>query len=245
MVPLGVFGMGMATAAFPTLADLGARARFEEQRDTFLFALRLILYLTIPAALGLIVLATPIVALLMERGAFGAAATSATAFALSWYAVGLPGHATVEIVDRVFYAERDTTTPLVGAAAGSAVAISLGILLMRTELSFGGLALANSVAALLEAALLGTILHRRLGWIGPGDLVPFLVRVALAAAVMALGAWVLSGALQPLVDSAHTGGRVALVAAVVAASGLVYYGASLVLGIEDARHVTRLAIRRG
>src|SRR5207253_1568383 len=83
-----------------------------------------------PAAVGLIVLGYPIVALLLERGAFDANATWATSFALAWYAVGLPGHAMVEIVDRVFYAQHDTASPLRVAAVGATVNIVLSLILM-------------------------------------------------------------------------------------------------------------------
>jgi len=244
MVPLGVFGMGIATAAFPTLAEQGAQARTGEQRQTFLVTLRLILYLTIPAALGLIVLAHPIVALLLERGAFGPVATSATAFALTWYALGLPAHASIEIINRVFYAERDTATPFLVAMVGAACSITLGILLMRTDLSFGGLALANSIGAIFEASILGAILHRRLRWIERGQLAPFVWRVALAAAAMVAATVVLVGALEPRVDSTHWTGPLVLVVAAIAVGAISYVGTSLALGVEDVRRAAQLSIRR-
>jgi putative peptidoglycan lipid II flippase len=244
MVPLGVVGMGMATAVFPTLAEQSAQDQPDEQRQTFLFALRLILYLTVPAAVGLAVLGYPIVALLLQRGAFDPSATWATSFALAWYAVGLPGHATIEIVDRVFYAQHDTATPLRIAALGAAINIVFSVILMRTELSFGGLALANSIAALTEATLLTLVLQRRLGWIRARELVPFAWRVALAAAAMGGVALLLYAAVSARVDIVHWTGQATVLFSVAVTAGIVYGALSLALGVNDARRVASLIRRR-
>ena len=240
MVPLGVFGMGMSTAAFPTLAEQGAREQTDEQRQTFLFALRLILYLTVPAAVGLIVLGYPIVALLLERGAFDPNATWATSFALAWYAVGLPGHAAVEIVNRVFYAHHDTASPLRVAAIGASINLILSLVLMRTELSFGGLALANSLAAISEAALLVLMLQRRLGWFRPRELVPFGWRVALAAVAMGGVALLLYGVVASRVGLAHWSGQALVLVVAAGSAALIYGGLSVALGVEDVRRVAQL-----
>ncbi len=244
MVPLGVFGMGMATAAFPTLAEQGARDQTDDQRQTFQFALRLILYLTVPAAVGLIVLGYPIVSLLLQRGAFDPEATWATSYALAWYAVGLPGHATIEIIDRVFYARHDTATPLRVAAIGATINIVLSLLLMRTGLSFGGLALANSLAALTEATLLALVLHRRLGWIRPQEFVPFAWRVGLAAAAMGGVALLLYAVVSARVDLVHWTGQATVLITVAGAAVVGYGGLSLALGVDDARRVAGLIRRR-
>lgn len=244
MVPLGVFGMGFATAAFPTLVEQGAQAREEEQRQTFLFALRLILYVTIPAAVGLIVLARPTVGLLYERGAFDPAAAAATAYALAWYALGLPGHALIEIVARVFYAERDTATPVRVAAVGAALNIALSLVLMRTELSYGGLALANALAALCEASLLIVIFQRRRRWLRLGELFGFAWRVALAAVLMAGVALLVAGSVAPHVDATHWTGQVATVVTVASMSVLAYLSFSLALGVDDGRRAANLLLHR-
>ena len=135
MVPLGVVGMGMSTAAFPTLAEQEAQDRHRRgATDVPVCAPLYPLPHDSRPRPALIVLGYPIVGLLFQRGAFDAQATAATAFALAWYAVGLPGHATVEIVNRVFYARHDTATPLRIAAVAAAVNVVLSVLLMRTEL---------------------------------------------------------------------------------------------------------------
>ncbi len=244
MLPLGVFAMAVSTAVFPTLAEQSAGARPEEERQTFLFGLRLILYLTIPAAIGLIVLGRPIVSLLLERGEFSSADAAATAFALGWFAIGLPGHSVVEIVARVFYAERDTATPVRIAAGAVAVNVALSLIFMRTELTFGGLALANSVAALAEATILAILLHRRLGWLPVRELAHFAWRIGLAGVTMGVVAMVLQGVLQPLVDATHWSGQLILVTSVAAAAGMAYVAFAHALGVQDARRAASLMLHR-
>jgi len=196
------------------------------------------------------VLGRPIVGVLMERGAFDAQAATATALALGWYAIGLPGHALIEIIDRVFYAERDTATPVRVAAGAVLLNVVGSLILMRTELSFGGLALASSVAALVEAAVLAAILHRRLGWLPPGALVGFGWRVGLAAVTMGVAAMLLQGVIglhldsQGVVGPGPWMGHLILVATVAPLAGLAYVGLSLALGVDDAKRAAQLLWRR-
>lgn len=247
MVPLGVFAMAVSTAVFPTLAEQAANhdaSGLEEERVTFLFVLRLILYLTIPATVGLIVLGRPIVGVLLERGAFDAPAATATAFALAWYAVGLPGHAVIEIVDRVFYAQRDTATPVRVAAIAVVLNVVLSVALMRTELSFGGLALANAIAALTEAIVLTALLHRRVGWVRPREFVGFAWRIGLAAVTMGVAAMLLQGVIGAHVNVVHGAGQLVLVAVVAPLSVLAYLGLSVALGAEDGKRALELLRHR-
>lgn len=212
-VPLGVAAMGMSTAVFPELARQVATGDLAEARRAFHFGLGLVLGVALLAAVALIVLAQPVVALLLERGEFGRAATMGTAFAVALYAIGLPGHATTEMVSRAFYAIRDTVTPVRIAALGAAVNISLSLVLMRTELSYGGIAIGNAVGALIEAAVLGVFLHRRLGWLGRRELRAFARPAGLAT--LAFGAGCLGGrmAIERYVDLAQWAGQLVVVGA--------------------------------
>ena len=244
MVPLGVFAMAVSTAVFPTLAEQSAQSRTEEERQTFVFGLRVILFLTIPAAIGLVVLGRPIVGLLLQRGEFTPADAAATAFALGWFAIGLPGHSVIEIVDRVFYAERNTATPVKVAAGAVALNVALSLILMRTGLSFGGLALANSIAALTEAAILAYLLNRRLHWLRLSELLSFGWRIGLAATTMGVAAMLLQGVIAPSVSSTHWTGQLTLVGGVALVAGVAYVCFAHLLGVQDARRVLGLILRK-
>jgi putative peptidoglycan lipid II flippase len=145
--------------------------------------LRAILGLTVPAAVGLILLGRPLLQVLYQRGAFDAGATDAVFVAVRYYALGLVGHSCLEVAARAFFAQQDTITPLF-IAAGSAVAnILLGLALMG-PLGHGGLALANSLAVSVEVLVLLAVLRRRWGGIGARETLKGLGRVGIATAAM-------------------------------------------------------------
>ncbi len=191
LLPLGIFAQSVATTAFPTLAAQGATGQLDALRRTWAQTLRTVLYVVLPSAAALIVFGRPLVALLFERGAFGPDSTALVAGALAVYALGLMGHATLEISVRAFFALHNTWTPVVVGVAAMALNILLGIWWVR-PLGFLGLALANSVATSLEALLLVWLLRRRLGSIEGRALLDSLLRSGLAAAVMAVLLWLLA-----------------------------------------------------
>ncbi len=184
-LPETVIGTAFGLVALPTLADLAARQDFEALRRTMGDTLRAILGLTIPATAGLILLGRPLLQVLYQRGAFDAGATEAVFVAVRFYALGLVGHACLEIAARAFFAQQDTLTPLLVAAATGAVNLLLGVLLMR-PLGHGGLALANTVAVSAEVLVLLAIVSRRWGGIEGRETLRGLGRIALATLAMVI-----------------------------------------------------------
>ncbi len=165
LLPLGIFAQAVGTAAFPTFAQQVASRELDALRRTLVQLIRSITFLTVPATVGLWILAWPLIAVLFQRQAFDATSTTLTATALRAYVVGLGGHALVEILARAFYALHDTRTPVIIGM----LAMGLNVLLSLWWVGpwqHVGLALANSVATLLEAAALLGMLYRR-GYTGP------------------------------------------------------------------------------
>lgn len=233
LLPQGIFAQSVATAAFPTFSSQAARGQRAEMRSTLATTLRAVLYLALPAAVGLIVLRAPLVQIVFQRGAFSQASTRAVALALALYALGLPAHSVVEIVVRAFYALHDTKTPVaIGVAAmGLNIALSLAFIPAFEALGWpphGGLALSNSLATTVEMAALVAIVRRRLQGLEGRRLVASLLRAGFSAALMgALAgglAWFLADA------GAWLAGSLALVA-----GGVVYGGVSLALGAPEPR----------
>jgi putative peptidoglycan lipid II flippase len=238
---------------FPTLAAQTARDRLDEMTGTLAAALRVILYLTVPASAGLIVLGEPIVRALLERGEFGTASTALTVVALRFYAIGLLGQATVEIVTRAFYALHDTRTPVAVAAIAMASNLLLALLLrpqlgllapLVPRLGHGGLALALSLASLLEAVLLVWLVRRRLHGLDESRLVLSALRSLAGAAVLALALAAVAGPIERLVEASGQVERLAIVAAAVGLGASVYLAATLALRSEEPRQLLGLA-RRG
>jgi putative peptidoglycan lipid II flippase len=233
MTPLGVIGMAISTAAFPTLAEQAARGDTAFAR-TLSGALRLILFLALPICAALVLLAQPIVAVLLQRGAFDVSSTELTAQALTFYALAVPAHSGIEILSRGFYATSDTRTP-VAVAVGSMLLNLLLAILLVDSLEVRGLGLALSTAALVEFSVLLFLLSRRVpGMAGPslwGALLRLSVAAALAAATM-LGMRLL---LEDVVELDVDVWADALLIAVLAggAGAVVYLGATLALGLRE------------
>ncbi len=244
MTPL-VLAMAVSTAVFPTLAEESARAHTDTVSEVFLLSLRTILFLTVPMAVGLITLGEPLIRLLFERGEFTALSTTMTAYALAFYAVGLAGHATVEIVDRVFYALNDTRTPVLIASVAFVANLGLSLVLMRTPLNYGGLALANSLAALVEGTVLLLVLSRRLRGLDLRSVGRSVVRTVTASALMGVMIATLPQLLQEWFSFAKTVELSLVVAIVVLAGAGVYLALSLAMRSEELRVLLRLARLRG
>lgn len=242
LLPQGVIAQSVATALFPTLASLEAHGQRREMRHIFLTTLRNLLFLTLPAAVGLVVLAGPIVRLLLERGAFDAASTRATAWALGFFSLGLVGHAVVEIAARAFYALKNTKTPVLIGVAAMGLNIIFSILLLRGFAAWGwaphgGLALANSLAVMLEMVALLWLIRRPLGGLAEPGLGQSLLKMGAAAALMAA---VLLAALPFLPASP---GWLAGVSG-IGLGGLVYVSAALALGLSELRVIQQRLLRR-
>jgi putative peptidoglycan lipid II flippase len=191
LLPQGVFAQAVGTAAFPTFAAQAARGEQENLKDALTGTLRGIFFFSVPATMGLIALGKPLVSLFFERGAFGSASTNAVAWALTFFALGLVGHAGLEIVARAFYALHDTFTPVWvgGLAMGLNVALSLTLPEAFASAGlqpFGGLALANSVVILLEFGVLLVLIRRRMNGIHGRPMVRALAKSGLAALAMGL-----------------------------------------------------------
>ncbi len=160
--PLGVFAISAATAVLPSFARQAAVGDFDTLGGTFTQSLKLIFFIAFPAALGLAVLREPIVALLFQRGEFDIVATRLTAQALLYYSVGLWAFSAVRIITAVFFALQNTRTPVIMAAISIIANLLLGIVLMK-PMAHGGLALATSLASVLNLALLLAALNARVG----------------------------------------------------------------------------------
>jgi putative peptidoglycan lipid II flippase len=196
--PLGIFGIATATAALPVLSRQAAARQFDAMRHTFSDSLKLVIFITLPAAVGLIVLREPIVALLFERGAFDEHSTRLTASALLYYCVGLWAFAAIRVVLNVFYALKDTRTPVRVAVLSIAANLLLGLALMG-HMQHDGLALALSLASIFNLGLLAFELRRRLGALGWRGILKSVFKSAVCAVVMggcvqALAYWLLPSA---------------------------------------------------
>jgi putative peptidoglycan lipid II flippase len=160
-LPLGTFSQALAFVLFPFLARDAAGRAMDSIRHRTSLALRLNIFVLMPASVGLAILGVPIVAVLFERGQFGPPSVRETAYALTFFSLGLAGQAATALLVRVFYALQDVMTPLRISLIVIGVNLATNVILVRL-LAQGGLALGTSIAATLNAVLLGRALRRRL-----------------------------------------------------------------------------------
>lgn len=186
--PLGIFGIAIATAVLPTLSTQAARQDTAAFRDTLSLGLRLVFFIMFPALAGLIALRYPIVNLMLEHGRFDWVSTAGTADAVLFYGVGLWAFAGVKIVAQAFYSLQDTRTPVKIAVLALAANVVFSIILMR-PLQHGGLALATSLAAMLNIGLLTKKLRKKIGRLDGKRILRSLLKIVPASAVMGMIGW--------------------------------------------------------
>lgn len=242
---LGVVAQSAGTAVYPTLSALAAAEDFDTFRLRLSSVMRGVLFLAFPATTILIVLGAPVIRLLLERGEWTAASTAGTAWALAFFAVGVAGHALLEVLSRAFYALSDTRTPVLIGIASIVLNIILSLVLIRIIGSpdqlqngaFAGLALANSIATVLEALVLWWLLRRRIGGLRDRYILDGSVRTLAASLAMGVGIVVVTGLLPDLPV------LIQLIAAAVAGA-LIFAGFALLLRIDEIRDVPTMVLRR-
>ncbi len=269
LLPLGVFGMAVSTAAFPTLAENVAKGRFDRVRSTILETLRSILFMSIPSSVGLIVLGLPIIQVLLEHGRFSLADAQSTVVPLAFFAFGLTGLTAVEILTRSFYAMRDSTTPVIISVGQFVFKICLSLLLINVAIygarwGMGALAFSTSLAGLVEAFLLFWLLHQRVGGLQIRVTALFTGRVLLASLAMGLALFIIRYMLDfglsivaahvhtlAFLDTTYTqslgllGTFVALIKLIleVLVGLIVYIRVARLLGIEELGPIKRVLDR--
>jgi putative peptidoglycan lipid II flippase len=241
-LPLGVIGAAVGTALLPLLARqlrMGQRLSAHRSQNR---AIELTLAFALPAAFAMAVVAGPIIQALFERGAFGPAATAATAAALVAYAVGLPAFVLVKAMTPGFFARGDTASPVKVAVGCVALNIALCLALIGP---FGhvGVAMATAITGWVNAGALGAWLWRQGRLVPDGRLGRFVPRLVAAAAVMGAAVWAAQAAIFDALFQVQ-GYRWGALAALLAVAGAVFAGAALALRVADPRELRGYLRRR-
>lgn len=243
---LGSYAIAMSTALLPTMSHQLAEGKRDEMKHTFGFSLRIVSFITVPAAVGLILLRHPIIQVLFQHGQFAAESTALTAHALLYYSLGLPAFAAVKLITPMYYSAQDTMTPArVGAyALGMNIALNAVFLafFVRT-LSNGGPALASSLAAYFNFGALFLLFRRRYGRMGARALAGSLGKIGVCAAAMAAVSY---GAIRfsHLAVAQHLLAQAGILAAIILGSVAVYFGLAWLLRCEELSEFL-LLLRRG
>jgi putative peptidoglycan lipid II flippase len=238
LMPEIAVAQAAGTAAFPTLSAQASRGQLDQMRTTIVSVLRGIFFLALPAAVGLILLAKPIVRMIFERGAFDAHSTDMVVWALWFFTFALVAHSLLEVLARAFFAMQDTATPVAVSVGGMLLNVALSLVLVSVFYSLGamphgGLALANSLATISEMTALVLLLRRKIQWLMDRAAWLSFGRTILASTALAAVLWIWCNALQSA--SVWVVGLGGIVLGVFA-----YGGASLLLGSPEAGSTLRV-----
>jgi putative peptidoglycan lipid II flippase len=183
--PIGLFGVAIATATLPAVSALVARGELDQFRTTLARSIRLAIFLSLPAACGLAVLAEPIISVIYQHGRFSAYSTEQTAACLRAFAIGLAGYAALKVLAPTFYAFGDSRTPAKVALFSIAInALLCWLFAWKLGLGVMGLALSTGLVALANFIQLLFAMRRRIARVEGRALLRSLAKVALACVLM-------------------------------------------------------------
>jgi putative peptidoglycan lipid II flippase len=232
--------VAVATITLPVVSRIAAAADRSTFGPTLGRAMRLAIFLTMPAAVGLIVLARPIIALIYQRGEFTAHDSIQTGLALQFYALGLVAYACVKVLSPAFYAINRRWTPMLVSFA--AIAINLGLnywFIFHLGLGHRGLALATALSAAFNFATLYLLMHRFAGGMDARVLGLSTLKCAAASGVLALVCIAGLTAGGPLIDHTSLAVRAAALLGLIAAGAATYAAACFLLRVGEMRDATR------
>jgi putative peptidoglycan lipid II flippase len=243
---LGGYAIAVATAILPMMAHQASAGDHEGMKKTFGFALRIVSFITIPAAVGLVILREPIVQVLFQHGRFVAESTRLTARALLYYSMGLPAFASVKLIVPAFYSTQDTRTPVRVALITLVVNIVLNVIFLFyffPKLRNGGPALASALAAYFNVLILFVIFRLRFGRLGTREIMASMGKIAICSAAMGAVCWTALRYSQfDMID--HFGTRLVVFVAMIAGATLTYLGLAWLLRCDEIREVYGIAFRR-
>jgi putative peptidoglycan lipid II flippase len=238
-LPLGLFGVAIASATLPSISRSAGAGNFDEFRRTLSKSLGMVFLLTLPSSIGLMVLGNTMIGAIYQGGKFQAFDTQQTALALSCYAVGLAGYSALKVLNPAFYALHDARTPMIISLVSIAINYATASILLRgTSLGHAGLALSTSAVAIFGAMALFAILRKRIGGIHGRALLNSIWKITLASAVMGGAVWLASRELENLLGVGRLG-RIVDLAVSIPLGLLVLYGACKSLRVSELDLATR------
>ena len=243
-LPLGIFGVALGTVTLPLLARMAATGNSAGFRSELARGMRLAFLMTIPASVGLIVLAEPIISVLYQHGRFGATETAESAGALRFYALGLCGYAALKVLVPAFYALERRKTPMVVSFIAVAVNLVLNWI-FTVHLGWGhrGLAFSTACVATSNFLILYFLMRSHLGRLESRAMVTLLARVAIASLVLLAIAW--GGGHLLLFDWATQSfwPKLAKLTLVIVCAAVAFFLCASALGIAEVQDL-RQALRR-
>jgi putative peptidoglycan lipid II flippase len=244
-LPLGIFGVALGTVALPLLARMAATGNLTSFRSELARGIRLAFLMTIPASVGLILLAEPIISVLYQHGRFGAFETAQAAAALRFYAIGLCSYAALKVLVNAFYALDRRKTPMMVSFAAVALNLLLNwIFTLRLGWGHRGLALSTACIATSNFLILYFLMRRHLQFLETRAMLGLLGKIAVASVVLGAVCW--AGSHWLLADWAaqHFWPKLMYLIATICAGALAFFSCASALGVGELVVITSAVKRR-
>lgn len=241
-LPLGVFAIAIGTATLPSLSEHASRGNYDELKSTMSFSLRLMLFVTIPAMVALMALNLPIISVLFQRGAFDVHSAILTSQALFCYALGLWAFSVIRVIVAAFYSLQDSKWPMKAAIITLIVNIAASIALM-IPLKHNGLALANSLASMVNVIVLCVVLRKKIGPFLDRSFYLSTLKIIISSFVM-WGAIMLLNAYLPWDANASFSVRLTYLIAAIAIGAATYFACAYLLRAPEIHGIIRQMKRR-
>jgi putative peptidoglycan lipid II flippase len=246
---LGGYAIAVATAILPMMSHQAAAKDYLGLKKTLTFSVRIVAFITIPAMLGLMILREPIIRVLFQHGQFLAESTRLTARALLYYAIALPGLATVKLIVPAFYSTRDTKTPVIVAGISLVINVVLNIAFLNNNWLYhrvqnGGPALATGLACYFDFFALFLIFRLRYGRLGIREILSSFAKISLCSAIMGIACWLGAHYTQFTIHSRFLVQLLVFVGLLAGATGL-YLATAWIFRCREMEEVYGIATRKG
>ena len=235
---MAMFISSVGAVIYPMLSKLSSEDNKEKFTSSVVQSINSVILLVIPISVGAMVLATPIVKLLFQRGEFDARATSMTAIALVMYSIGMVAFGLRDILGKVFYALQDTKTPMINGAIAMIMNIVLNIILVK-YLQLAGLALATSISAIVCIFLLFGSLKKKMGYFGQDKIIKTTIKSIISAVIMGVVTYFAYNMISNLLGIGLVKEAISLVVSV--GIGTITYGILVILlKVDEVNIITSM-----
>ena len=227
----GIFITTLSTVIFPILSAAANRDNMTEFKRILRYGFNSIVLITIPATVGMVVLAEPIVRIAFQRGIFDAEATYLTTGALIFYSIGLVGVSLKPLISRAYYSMQDTKTPMINSIIAVSINIILNLILIR-YMAHRGLALATSISAIVSCGLLTYHLRKKIGALGVKSYICCGVKAFISSLIMGVSAYFIYYSLNKVMGNTNIGDLIALLIS-AGIGALIYFILIYIMKVEE------------
>jgi putative peptidoglycan lipid II flippase len=244
-LPLGIFGVAIGTVTLPLASKSAAVGNIDEFRSILASGMRLAFLLTIPSAIGLAMLASPIISVIYQHGRFTAEMTRQTAGALQFYAIGLVAYSALKVLTPAFYAIGKRNTPMLVSFLAIGTNLFLNWLFtFRMKWGHRGLAFSTSIVATINFLLLYALMWQQTRGLESRRMFIALGKICLAAGLMALVCWVANYWCLDTWEHLRFVVKLCALMGTIVVSAAIFFGTALLLGVDELRDVFELVRRK-